>query len=265
MKGWRDRIKPEHTKLFGACLLSILIPFVLINLMPGTKGRYSMPVYPLLSVLAAWVLCREEELPELVKTLCRRLLELALLLLAAGGVTGSILTQNPLHLLVPAIASVIFLFTWKHREELNRAAALASLAGLGALAGMISYVIFIMPMTMKNEQCFSLGAKINEVSAPARNIFIYGLGNEAFMFYLKPSLRFINSSDDLPKEACTLLMLQGKESQQLLSDLQFKKRLPQRLACFKDDDLFYEVYRLGPAYKEGMRIPSDTRSLVEAN
>lgn len=166
---WTRSIAADNQRVFRALRLAVLLCFIMVNMLPGTRPRYSMPLFASASILLGWLLAAQTERP-LLHTWWVRAIRLACVLwmiaacgalaLGPSGVMSWLLRALHVPVYVPppadamqwlyaaGTAAIIIAgawWLWRHYYNIqNVGDCVCATAGLMA-AGMLAFAVFVMP------------------------------------------------------------------------------------------------------------------------
>jgi len=171
---WTRGIAADEQRVFRALRLALLSCFVLVNILPGTRPRYSMPLFGGASILLGWLLAAQAAQPVLQIWWVRaiRLSSVVWIIAACGalllgptGVMAWLLRTFHVPVQVPppanavqwlyaaSTAALIFAgawWLWRHASRLqNVGDCVCATAGL-MTAGMLAFAAFVMPFLTCN-------------------------------------------------------------------------------------------------------------------
>lgn len=166
---WTRAIATEDQRVFRALRLALLLCFIMVNMLPGTRPRYSMPLFASASMLLGWLLAAQTA-QAFLRTWWVRAIRLACVLwiiaacgaLALGptGVMAWLLRVFHAPVQVPPPADAVqWLYAvstgalivagawwlWRHYQRIQSVGdCVCATAGLMA-AGMLAFAVFVMP------------------------------------------------------------------------------------------------------------------------
>jgi len=212
---WTRSIAADEQRVFKAVRLALLICFVLVNSLPGTRPRYSMPLFAGASILLGWLLAAQAAQPWLQTWWVRalRVASVAWMIAAGGalllgptGIMSRLLRTVRAPVQVPPLAgSVQWLYMvgvtamiiagawWLGRHAARRVQNLGdcvcATAGLMA-AGMLAFAVYVMPFFTCNAIRRPVGAAIAAVVPEHAALHIFAKpelresGYQSFLYYV---------------------------------------------------------------------------------
>ncbi len=226
---WISEVPAEKLNLFKGLRLAVVICFILINLMPGTETRYTMPVLSIAAILAAYTICLREDqkifyawrISVLVLAgAAAALLTAGFVLfyfLNADAMIGMIkLKEAAVHpfrgipmagaliLLAAGLAASFAAFKFRKALESTDGLCLAT-AGV-VLALMMGFILYFIPL----ENCFDkkrfAGAEITAAVPQGKALVLLDVGYQPFTFYIGAPHKFVYSFSSLGSSDEYLLM-----------------------------------------------------------
>jgi hypothetical protein len=197
--------------------MAFVISFLIVNLMPGAKARYSYPLFCLVFIMLGWLLS-VQPLPSTVEKIWKRILLLvlplisfiSLLCLAVAGLNyfnafsavspkiaemlGPL--RNPAAVFSVFISSMMIAAyaysVLKKRGSVSGYWMLATLSGLTAVCIMFVCVFFVFPI-VKPEVSRVKGKLGKELSTQIKGdiLYTYQIECEPFLFYVRPRVEFL--------------------------------------------------------------------------
>lgn len=246
LRPWVNALPKENKKLFLGARLGLAAAFVLVVCLPGSIPRYSLPAFPLLSLLLGHLLSYRG-LPKPFLDCWRNMLWTLHLLLAAA--TGAALYFSGFTLARSALFVFLLLLTvhqWKGRNTLTTARPLLLSSGLLMVLITCFYTLHIVPFRQTREKRRPAAQAINHLIPKDAPLYLYRPGYQAFIFYLKPPIRYLLSPDQLPKDE-TYLLLKQTDLEQLTSGPLGNRR-------------YHTLHRLSPRIGGDFRLISIDRA-----
>ncbi len=222
-------ISDKDILLFKGCRIALVACLVLVNLMPGTKARYSLPVYGLASMMTAWVLVsvslpKSEKIWRNLIVVLSGILTIACILtmfmIFAGGMNfihgdlgkglnSALIEMRSTYptmvfcILSTLLAAAIFIYLLK--KGVSGTSGLIAASGvLVAILG-ISAAVFAFPVMAKFQKGHDILAEEINAVTNGKTLFAYKTECEPFFFYIRPSIKFIIDPGQLDGKAGCLI------------------------------------------------------------
>lgn len=211
-----EHLSPGQRTLFGACLAAAVISYAVMNLMPGTRARYSAPLCPALSILCGMFIAAQPPCPRLAAVLKKILLPFILamppLAVAAlalthtgaiGGMLGKYATQElqpaswPLALILISYCCLLAWATLRFAADIKTPARLSVLAAATGVAATLFYSVIAVPVICMFDIKRPAAAQANACLDADSTIYVYNL-DMPFIFYIRPPLTHVGGYDQLP-------------------------------------------------------------------
>lgn len=230
-KKWLSHIESRHLKVFTACRLAFILPFLIVNLMPGTKARYSYPLLCLAFVMLGWLLS-VQPVPSLAEKIWKRILLVVLPVISflslfclafvllnyfnlfpavSPKIAGILSSLRTPHVVLTMVISsmIIAVFAYlviKGRNLINGYGMLVPISGLTGVCAISTCAFFALPMVEHNISKFnSLNGK--ELTARINGNILYTYKNESepFLFYVRPRVVFLVKPEQINGDVRFLL------------------------------------------------------------
>ncbi len=228
-RSWLHNLPDEDQRLFRGLRLGLVITFVAICLMPMTRPRYSLPVFPLACLLLGWAL-DGVSIPKIAERWCRNTLLVQGSLMAAGTLIGAIWTFQLWWQIPMATATLVpALWAWRHRHRITGVVPL-SLAGAGVIAiGLWGYLAVILPIHADKRSPFRQAAAVVDEKLPVdATLSAYRPGFWPSFYYIRHSVRYVLRPQDFGKEA-QVVLLREADLKELAQDAAWNQRRPELL------------------------------------
>ncbi len=199
-------IKQEHIALFKGCRLGLVISFAIINLMPGVQSRYSMPVFPLASVLLGWVLSISGGAASGNRVWRNLLLASFAVSCVTAGVGLVFVTVGPAAIVISALTVCCAIASYRSRIMLDSAVRLSLIQGVLSVVIVLQYVVFVVPIQKKYEYRRPSAFAVNNIVPSHETIYAFKPGYQAFLFYIRPPIKYVFKEDDINKEVQYLIL-----------------------------------------------------------
>jgi len=258
----------KSLRIFKGCGVSILITFFIVNSMPGTKARYTMPLIPLATVLIGLLLSKIETEGGIVKIWGKITLSLsALVVLACGILFSSVLimkfagakieslfskskdfvtvlnglaqvdfTHAFLIFAIFASAAFIFYQIFNHRREiLSSSVSLVFIFSVLLVILMLNYPMF-QPVVRNFEKFRPVAKIINEFIPSGETLMVYKIDCEPFFFYMKNPWTKVKT---FPKDFTGYLVCPEEKFEDM-----FNRKRIKREDSFRINKTQYGIYEL---------------------
>lgn len=222
-----------------------VVSFLVIALIPGNSGRYTLPAMGLMSLLLGWVLGEAGELPDrgrLWRTVVLAALAVAGLTMAAGfvGVRHDLWTAVAL-----CGTACLTLLVVRERRTFCSPVRLASLSAVVAVVVMMQYALFVPGLMARTEMRRPVAARVNALVDTSDTIYIFKPGHQAFLFYIREPLEYLVEPSQID-ERVRFLLLREDAYQQLKDDPALAARRPGTLYRFAGHMSDFRLLDLGP-------------------
>ncbi|MFA6566827.1 MAG: glycosyltransferase family 39 protein [Victivallales bacterium] len=217
-KKWVSNIEDRHLKVFTACRLAFVLSFLIVNLMPGTKARYSYPLFCLALVMLGWLLSVQPAILSITEKIWKRILLTVLPLISFVSLlclavvvlnyfnVFSTLSPRIAEMLSPlrnlTVAFSIFVSSMiiavyacsvvRKRGLINGYGMLVPLSGLTGVCIMLVYASSILPIVeQKISRVKSRMGKELSAQIKGNTLYAYQCECEPFLFYVRPRVEFL--------------------------------------------------------------------------
>ncbi|OGV39032.1 MAG: hypothetical protein A2X48_17885 [Lentisphaerae bacterium GWF2_49_21] len=243
----------ENLSKFRACLVGILVSFIIVSLMPDVRSRYSLPLAANFCILSGWFLINQPEEGLFFKILrkCNMVLAFfmvfAILLSVAIIHSGlvfkiiSLFDMNYSQSIAPpgmkfliimtfAAAGVIFFYLLSAKWVAPRTKHILM---SGSIVGLffVSLAIYIPPFLKPFENKREFGRIVNESVPPNAIIYQYcpeeGVGYQPFSIYIRKPVKHIETEDEVfSSPADSYILMRENFYVRLLPFKKFTERQP---------------------------------------
>ncbi|MCG3180127.1 MAG: hypothetical protein BIFFINMI_02482 [Phycisphaerae bacterium] len=196
----------EHRPMFRGARLGMCIGFVAINLMPAALPRYSLPVLPLACLLLAWVLSSHRE-PVASDEIWRKGLFICFFALVATSIAGLVLLYDgPAGWIVLGVSVLVAgaAAWWTPRLRGGGPFSLATATAM--LVAALQYYAFVQ---IAGEAAVGprreAAAAINAAVPADQTLYLYRIGSEQLILYLRPGWKLAPTPDDVGPDVKYLL------------------------------------------------------------
>ena len=239
----RDKFDNKTRIFLKAGIISLVISFVLVNAMPLTKARYSLPLLPLMSVILAKLIFAIplQQYPNVFKKRISAILTTSSILTAILGCMGFLLIkfgltttllQHPTHLkhinlnayiplfqgmTVSLVSIILSVSIYRIRSSLNKIEIIMPASSLIIASAVMLFWVIIFPFT-KDTYSSKFVSDIHKIVP--QNEVLYttsSAAKEPAMFYLKRKLSLLSQADKIPENASFFLI--GKNNKDYLEIL----------------------------------------------
>lgn len=267
---WVSNIEGKHRKVFAACRLAFILAFLIVNLMPNTKARYSYPVFCLSFVLLGWLMSVQPGFPVLIEKIWKRTLLVVLpvisfvslfcLLIVIFNYSNVFFIVSAriaeafaplrdikvLFLLFASCAATALFTFWvvKKRNLIVGSVALVTLSGLTGACIMFVYAFFILPIAERKVSMLKSQTG-REISTRIGGATLYAYQNECepFLFYVRPRVVFLVKPEQIGEKVRFLLTRTEVQNELRKSD-SIRLRNPREIYKFMNKKTEYLIVEL---------------------
>lgn len=225
--GVRCSLQRRDERVYRALRLALVICFGLVNMLPGTRPRYSMPLFASASLLLGWALACDSGDGWLVGWWVR-VIKLAAavwviavcgaLMLGPTGLMSTLLRtmHAPFHVPPPAqlagwvtalfssgVIVSVAIWVWRHAHRIrNLGDCVVATSGYMA-TGVLAFSVFLIPFFSSNAIRRHAGAAIASVVPSDVTLHVYArpdlreTGYQPFLYYVPRRLVFITNVIDV--------------------------------------------------------------------
>ncbi len=267
--GWVKNVGERHVMIFKACRLALVLSFVAVNLMPGTKARYSFPLFCLAFTLLGWLVSVQPSIPALAEKAWRRILFFVLAAVPTVSVIMAILIclSSSIHGLFPlriselfslfvsnevklgiffaaVMTSLIALSAYRNWKPVSGYEKLVLFTGLTMVSAVIFYASFVLPVVEEK-----IGRKTSETGQDLTEkisgnvLCAYKIECEPFLFYVRPRVEFLVKPEQV--DSNVKYLLSRAELLDELSELGILARNHHEVFAFKRGRADYRLIELG--------------------
>ena len=225
VKKWTDNIQGDKRFIFKALRLALLLGFLIVNI-PGTRSRYSLPLYPLAAILIGWILFVNTKENILFKCWKKLLLiifavisfvSFILFIFAPTGLFLTILEhffKGKLELITEVyiyeptyIASAAVLFAtlgaaiviFKMKSKYNNSMHMVLMTSIAIVLICANVFVMVFPFLDIVFDKKQLGSAVSAVVPKDKKLYIYKQGYEPYYYYFKLPMKFVYTDDKLPE------------------------------------------------------------------
>lgn len=263
-KKWLDSIEEKDRLFFRACRTGLIIAFLLIVLMPGTRSRYSMPSFALTSILIGWLLSVQKEIN--FESLWKKILSslfflsgLASVLCLGFALKPQILKAMPLpadfseklgifagSALIPAVLTTFLtlslaIYFFIAGKKINGVIKLSVMTSLLILIITLQYSFYFTPVLNQFSVSRPSGFAIKNAIPENEEIYAYKIECEHFMFYIPHHINFLYKESDIIGEKVKYLLLIEKDYEEFIAYPNVQKRDPEIILSMSSDGKNYKL------------------------
>ncbi len=248
---WVESLTDEDQRLFRGLRLGLVITFLAVCLIPMTRPRYSLPVFPLACLLLGWALDSFSS-PKVVERWCRNILLVSGSLIAAATLGGAVLTYKLWWQIPMGLAPVgLAIWAWRHQHRFTGVVPL-SLAGAGLTAiALWGYLAVLLPINADKRSPFrKAAALIDERLAANATLSAFRPGFWPSFYYIRHPVRYVLRPEDFGKDS-QVVLLREADLPVLVQDAAWRQRQPELLLEVPTrgyDPL--RLFQLGPVVPE---------------
>jgi hypothetical protein len=269
-KKWVSNIEEKHLKVFTSCRVAFVISFLIVNLMPGTKARYSYPLFCLALVMLGWLLSAQPAISSVAEKIWKRILLVVLPLVSLISLLFlAIVVFNCFNgfstifpklagmlspLRDPTVVSSIFVSSMiitvyaflviRNSGLIKGYGMLVPVSGLTCVCIMLVYAFCILPVIEQEISKFK--SKVGkELSALVKGETLYAYQNECepFLFYVRPRVDFLVKPVQIGEKVRFLLSRTELQDELKKTDL-VCTRNPREIFKFKVKETEYQLVEL---------------------
>lgn len=273
LKGkWIAQADPQHIPIIKGACLSIFVSFILINLMPGTEERYTIPLLSLSSIIAGYIILKNFNfkysgvwnsiITVVLGISCFSLISGTVLI--HGGFLNKVLhflkveTQYPLipasfALLLAVSAATVFaiLTTVRIRRSSGDTLGMIMLTSFAVAVIILQYFIFILPVQNMFDKKRFTGDIINNNLPEGETLCLLDVGYQPFIYYIKHPLKYFYSFASIDGKTGYMLM-EDPTYRDLIKDfknhsLKLSGGKPEKITEFKYKRILYSIIVLKPS------------------
>ncbi len=239
MKSWLSGFDDRQRRLFKSGLLAFIICLILVNLMPGTRARYSAPLCPLVSILAGLLVCVQAQHVKFEVWIRRILIPASYVICGAmviavvaiyGRFFEDILERLdvdasselivsgrlPLLLLIMFTAATLSCVI-KYRKQISGVCDLSLLLSALAVCVILIYSVIAVPIIGMFDIKRPPAETINSLIDTQTPLYVYH-GDWPYFFYLRRPVVYVENDTQLPDNDCYMLVNKSK-AKDALSDV----------------------------------------------
>ncbi|MFZ2657349.1 MAG: glycosyltransferase family 39 protein [Victivallales bacterium] len=268
--GWVANLGERNIRIFKACRLALILSFAVVNLMPGTKARYSFPLFCLAFTLLGWLVSVQPSMPAIAEKAWRRILLFLLTAVAAVSaiavalifVVNSVPGAFPPRLgeFLNSFAStetrsgiffgamlvcLVAYSVYRERKLVCGYEKLVLASGVAVAAVVVFHASFVLPAVEKRfSKNTSETGKLLSDKISGNVLYSYQIECEPFLFYVKPRVEFLVKPGQLGAGVKYLL-----SRDELLAELSennniLESRNPREILAFKRGKANYRLLEL---------------------
>jgi len=231
-----SRIAPEHTALFKGCRLGLVISFAIINLMPGAQSRYSLPAFPLASLLVGWAMSLREGFTRFDR-FWKNVLLGGILIICPAAITGLFtITRTLAAFVVTALAVCAAVIVFRKRDLLRGTLSLTLATAAVIVVIMLQYAVFGVTLVTRYENRRPAAAMVNNAVPSDQIVYVFKPGYQAFLYYVRPPVKYLLEDDQVTGDVHYLLLKQ-EDWERLENQPHILSRTPKILCRLPDSIL----------------------------
>jgi 4-amino-4-deoxy-L-arabinose transferase-like glycosyltransferase len=231
-KKWVSNIEDRHKKIFIACRLAFALSFLIVNLMPAAKARYSYPLFCLAGVMLGWLLSVQPGLPSIAGKIWKRMLLLVLPLIAflslscaaavilnyfnmfsmsPPGIAGILSPFRNLTSVLSILTSSVIIAIYAYSVIRKRAlisgyGMLVPLSGLTVVCIMLAYAFLLLPIVEQQpgRGTSHIGKELS-MHTKGNTLYAYQIDCVHLLFYVRPRVEFLVKPEQIGENVRFLL------------------------------------------------------------
>jgi 4-amino-4-deoxy-L-arabinose transferase-like glycosyltransferase len=269
-RDWVKHIDEQYLPLFKGCRLALAIGFVVTNMLPGVRERYSIPLFCVGSLLVGWILVVQPYRAWLVKWWRIALLatfagcalaSAGALLLIASGVAPSLVELIPMEVArggpfdaavyslpwgvaVVAFCVLALAATWIARDRLTGPVRLSIATGMVTVVGMVLTVFYVVPLMQHFERRRPIGQMVRALVPPGAVVHALDITYEPYLYYVRP-LACPRNARQLDPQA-EYMIVEDVHWQAYGANPRIAERNPRPLLKYQYKATEYTLYKLTP-------------------
>jgi 4-amino-4-deoxy-L-arabinose transferase-like glycosyltransferase len=228
-----ERLEPQNRSTFKACRASLIICFLLFNLMPGVQGRYSLPLVPLAAYLLGWVLSIHQGFA-LSDRVWKNLLLGCFVALPVIAVAGLfVVTAKWPAFMVTAVTICVAIGVFLKRDLLRNVLNLSTATAVVAVLSMLLYAVYGIFFVVRYEIDRPSAYTVNRIVPQGDTVYLFDSRYQTFYFYIRQPFKYLVSEDEID-ENVHYLVLEEEILQDLAANHQLSRRSPKILYEFPE-------------------------------
>jgi 4-amino-4-deoxy-L-arabinose transferase-like glycosyltransferase len=199
---------PDEQTLFRGCRTGTIAVFVIINFMPGTSARYSLPVVTTFCLLMGWMLSLHKEWLA-TDRLWKNILLICLPVSCLSAVAGLIFVSRlPGSFAALGFAVCATAVVYRMRNKIKNTTALSLVTAVVVAAGTLQYSTFGLDIFRSVERRRPAATAINNIVGADQTLYIFKPGTflNPVLFRLRPTQVFIYDVNDISKNVHYMLV-----------------------------------------------------------
>ncbi len=267
---WLSNIEEKHLKVFTACRLAFVMSFLIVNLMPGTKARYSYPLFCLALVMLGWLLSAQPAISSVAERIWKRILLLVLPLVSLISLLFLVIVVfnyfngfsticpklagmfSPLRdsavvfsILISSMTIAVYAYLVIEKRNLIKGfGMLVPASGLTCVCIMFVFAFCILPVIEPEVSKFK--SKVGkELSILVKGETLYAYQNECepFLFYVRPRVDFLVKPEQIGEKVRFVLSRTELLDELKKNDIVYNRN-PREIFKFKVKKTEYQLVEL---------------------
>lgn len=232
-KNIAECLEPQNRSTFKACRAALIICFLLLNLMPGVEGRYSLPLVPLAAYLLGWSLSLYQGFT-LSERVWKNLLLVCFVVLPATAVTGLfVVTAKWPAFMVTAATICVAIGVFLKRDLLRNVLSLSMATALVVALSMLLYSVYGIFFVIRYEIDRPSAYTVNRIVPQGDTVYLFDSRYQTFYFYIRQPFKYLVSKDEIDENVHYLVLEEGI-LQDLVANHQLSRRSPKILYEFPE-------------------------------
>ncbi|MGB7581351.1 MAG: glycosyltransferase family 39 protein [Sedimentisphaerales bacterium] len=228
-----ERLEPQNRSTFKACRTALIICFLLLNLMPGAQGRYSLPLIPLAAYLLGWILSLHQGFT-LSDRVWKNLLLGCFIALPVTAVVGLfVVTAKWPAFIVTAVTICVAITVFLKRDLLRNALNLSTATAVVVAFSMLLYAVYGIFFVIRYEVDRPSAYTVNRIVPQGDTVYLFDSRYQTFYFYIRQPFKYLVSEDEIDKDV-HYLVLEERILQDLVANHQLYRRSPKILYEFPE-------------------------------
>ena len=206
LKRFTAGIRDRDRGVFRACRLALVIGFVLLNMYPAARPRYSMPLYPLAAMLLGWVLSTHRR--SVWTDAIWKCAMMAILVAAcvAAGVLLVVGDVGPGPVAAMAVAVGAASVAIGNQRQIVGGYRLTLLTAAAVAAATITAIYWVTPIALRRESRRPAAAAINARVPAGETIYAFRAGYEPMLYYVREPLAYLLDPTEIDAQVRYLLL-----------------------------------------------------------
>jgi 4-amino-4-deoxy-L-arabinose transferase-like glycosyltransferase len=228
-----EHLEPRNHNTFKACRAALIICFLLLSLMPGTEGRYFLPLVPLAAYLLGWSLSLHQGFA-LSDRVWKNLLLGCFFTLSVTAVVGLlVVTAKWSAFMVTAVTICVAIAVFLKRDLLQNVINLSTVTAVVVVVFMLQYAVYGISFVIRYEIDRPAAYTVNRIVPQGDTVYLFDSRYQTFYFYIRQPFKYLVSEDKIDWDV-HYLVLEERILQDLVANHQLSRRSPKILYEFPE-------------------------------